>query len=725
MAPSLPRPRRVLEALGLSAVLGLAAWVRVAMYARVLVGGELRPADADAEYHLRRVLLAVESWPQVSSFDPLLGWPSGAHHPWAPGFDWLGALWVFLTGARSPELSAALFPVVLGLLTVWASIDVARRLLPRDAPPAVALLGGVGTALVPQFIAASRLGRVDHHVAEALAMTLFVSAALRLAAGESARRVELAVAVGAAFALVTFTGAQLYVALLLAPLLLLAVLQPQPRVWGSGAAGLAFAGLLTLFVNGAAAAERGHLVSFRFPSLLQPGLTLLAAVALAGTSLLGRRFQSLSARLASMTAVFIVTSAAMLLLPVIGAEVREALVGWLAAKDPWLGRVTEFRSVFGGGRAPLQAVLFLFGQLGLLSVPLLGLRLAQAGREERRVAATFASMFGALLLLTCLQMRFGRVLSPLFGPAAVAGLWSTSRWLPAAPTRTFLGVSLFGLLLVTDAETRREVAPAPPRAPSAIEEAAWMLKVAVPPSPGTHGGVLAPWDLGSTLVSLSGRPVVSCGFGSYVDPEGFDLAESALNGDEGTLLAALERRDLGWVVTGASRELKAREEFALLMRDASGGGRVDPRYVRAHPRAILSLGGSGLPEAGVLHAEHLMPAFASSDQVQSLGWALPVLWGYEVVAGSLVTGRAPPHTLVRATLSGQVGTSPWVWTAWARGDDQGRFSVRLAVPSGFHGAGLATGPAWEFSREGSSTVTLAVSETAVRTGETQALEAGP
>ena len=193
---SVPVPskaQRAASSLWLVPVLALAAWVRVNVFARVLVAGKLRPADADSEYHLYRILEALPHWPRISTFDPLLAWPRGHSHVWAPLFDWCGAGWVLATGATDREtqtLAAALFPVILGVLTVWVVIDLARRLAPQ-APGVTSFLAGTFAALVPQFVGCSRLARDDHHVWEALSVALLASWIVRRFDAERGWRFEL------------------------------------------------------------------------------------------------------------------------------------------------------------------------------------------------------------------------------------------------------------------------------------------------------------------------------------------------------------------------------------------------------------------------------------------------------------------------------------------------------------------------------------------------------
>jgi asparagine N-glycosylation enzyme membrane subunit Stt3 len=128
--------RRLAEALALVGVLSLAAWARLAAVGDVLGRGEVLPiVDGDSAYHLVRIRHAVEHFPALPTVDPTMNWPYGGTCPWADGFDLLGAALARAVGGRGDldrtDVAAALLPVLLGLLVVWATMDLARRVARR------------------------------------------------------------------------------------------------------------------------------------------------------------------------------------------------------------------------------------------------------------------------------------------------------------------------------------------------------------------------------------------------------------------------------------------------------------------------------------------------------------------------------------------------------------------------------------------------------------------
>ena len=706
----------LVKALGFVSVLGLAAWVRLNIHPKVLFD-RVAPSDGDSEYHFRRMLLAYESWPRIDAFDPLLGWPRGAAHHWSLGFDWVAALWMRALapgGADEVATAAALFPVVVGLLFVWCTVDVTQRLVTNPHFSAAPYLAGAIAALVPQGVSISRLAKTDHHGAEALGVMVLLGWCLRrFDARTKPWAFEVFGLLGVLVATQGFIGGTLYVALATAVLLGAALFTGDaPRLWGSGAPALLGASALSFLLVVPQIAVHGQALSFKYPSYLQPALVAAAGFAMC-LALAFRRARMLVAALAAC-------AVAALMLSGLGPEIRSGIAQWLFKNDPWLSRISEFQPLFSMRPSPVDSVLFHLGVAGLFCVPLGALAAWKAQRDRPGPFLTFAFFFTALLALTVLQMRFGRVFAPLLAVACALGFDALGRVLGKTNKKTAsVALGLGFLMSASDPEVRREMTTPAARAPSPIEEAARTLSMGLrSAAPGQRDGVLAPWELGNSLVSLASRPVIACGFGSFVDPEGFALSEAAFAGDEQGLLRVMQARDLGFVVTGAGSELDLRiEGKTLLRRTSSGQGMLDLDFVKTRPLAMLALGGTGIPEQGVPHVEHLMPLSASTARVSGLEWVLPVLWTYARVEGAVVRGITTPGTRVDAQLAGTFRDGQSVtWRAWARSGLDGTFSLRLAVPSGWKSGGLSTDTHWVFTAEGGETRPLAVTESAVREG---------
>ena len=154
---------------GALAVLGLATAVRLSAPGTHFHADRLVPADADAAMHTRRALAWVEQFPWPPLHDPFLGFPEGAIFPWSPGWDAALGLFAWILGGFGTnglgfQVGLALFPLVVGVLTVAVVLRGARRLFGEPA----ALAAGLIVALAPQHVAATQWGRPDHSGAEGL-----------------------------------------------------------------------------------------------------------------------------------------------------------------------------------------------------------------------------------------------------------------------------------------------------------------------------------------------------------------------------------------------------------------------------------------------------------------------------------------------------------------------------------------------------------------------------
>jgi hypothetical protein len=715
----------------------LAAWARLARFRGLFPGGEIAMLDGDSAYHLRRILAAVRAFPHVPAFDASMNWPRGGLCHWADGFDVLGAAWVLLAGGGAGEarakLAAAVFPVVLGLLVVWAVIDLAA--LVGSGGPArrpVALAAGLLAALVPQGVASSLLGRTDHHVAEALSLLLLVGWALRgLPAPAAAPRTvraalgwEVAGALAIGGALWLFAGATLYVAVAAAPLLVALALRREPApLVGSGAPALLGGAALSAVASAPALAAHGHLLSFLYPSALQPLLVaaggVLLLLAWAAPRALPAAAGSRRARLAVVAAAALLAAAALAAVP----AVRQGLHGWLLRRDPWLAVIVEFQPLLDPRVAsgPVAALRLFFGSLGLAAPLVLAVAAVDVTRRQRARGLALAWILLAVTGLALLQNRFGRLLAPLLAVAAATALAAVAR--AALRGRAWSGVVALGLAALwcaADGRLRGQLALPPRHGPNVLQAAALDLADAPPVERGRGAGVLAPWDFGHDLLVLGGRPVVANGFGSYLAPDALSDVERAYRGDLAGLLAIMRERDLGFLVAGSF--LDATYAGAPPFAASPQGGVLDLARLAARDTAPLAIGGSGVPAARVPHIAAFLPRFASPEPVPGLAFPLPQLWVYERVTGARLRGRATPGALVVAELPFRENGRPHVWKAWCDAAPDGRFELTVPIPTGWARPTLWTAPAWHLRAGGGAARAVEVPEAAVRGG--YAIDAG-
>ncbi|MCC6556349.1 MAG: hypothetical protein IT372_25600, partial [Polyangiaceae bacterium] len=437
-------PRRALWA-AQAMILAVALWARLSRVGEVFVGNETIPVEQDCYYHLRRILMTAGDFPHAPIRDPLINWPHGADCGWAPGFDQLGALAVLASGASSSAAGArvaALLPVALGagcvLATMWLVRTVLERHPRRDW---IALGAGWLLSILPQAVATSRVGRIDHHVAEALLVALLCGWAARRGAAVGAPRegaagrgdvgFEVAGAGLLIAAVHVFAGSVLYAAVAAIVLIGAAIAEPRPAALrralvGSGAPAFAGAAAALALLARPQVAAHGRAFSHRSPSFMQPALIALAAAAIAlatATPLLvraapgadrvspGEALRRIGAFAAGAIALVAITA---ILLPRARGEVFSGLSGWRAKEDPYMASIDETRPMLLG-MSPLDPaawgrVYSYFGVVGLLAPVTLPVAIVAAVRRDRGPGASFAAFTLAIAGLTLAQSRFGREL---------------------------------------------------------------------------------------------------------------------------------------------------------------------------------------------------------------------------------------------------------------------------------------------------------------------------
>ncbi len=681
------RRERLAFAAALTVLILVALAVRLAGARAAFAGGELVTLDGDSLYHLRRMRLIAEQFPRVPWVDPLIAWPDGAPIPWAAGFDLLGAAFILLGralgGPAGGDLWVAALCPLLGVAVVAAVVELALFLRPvGPGRRSTALAAGILAALLPQDVATSRYGIVDHHVAEALSMLLLARWALAVLPPwreQTPRQRLFHEAAGgaiAAGAVLLFTGSPLYVALVVPLLAGAALARERPTVVGSGGPGLLLGAALASVASAPAVAAHGRAFAFGFPSWLQPLLLAVAGAAVCAVAAVGMRLVPGRRRVAAVVAGLAALAA-------LGAAAApqglgQAVAGmreWVLKADPWLRGIDEFQSLLTLPGGPLVGVTRYFGLVGLAAPLALPLAWWAVGTTSPARAAGALWLASALGGLTLLQVRFGRVFTPFLALATGLALaWLADRLRPAGRLAPL--APLVASLVLLDPTARAAMGIARDPVPNAMVEAARQLRDR---PAGPNPGVLAPWDLANEVLVLADRPVVSTGFGPYPDPAAYWETVQAYTVGEEALLPWLAGRRLGWVVAGAANLFgRVRSADALIPFAA---GEFDPRWLKGTPSAPLLIGGSGVPALGVRHFSRLMPIFAATRTVVGLKTPLPVIWLYEVVAGAEVTGRAPAGARAVLEIPLREHGRPHTWRAWAEAGPDGRWQMRVPLPT--------------------------------------------
>jgi dolichyl-diphosphooligosaccharide--protein glycosyltransferase len=158
-------------------IFGTALAIRVFPLQETVFGsGWVNFQGVDSWYHIRLIENLLQHFPQRITFDPYTFYPYGQEVFFAPFFDWMIAFTAWVAGLGSPDqytikTVAAYFPPVLGALVTLPAFFIGKTLFDNRVGIISALIIGI---LPGHFLTVSRLGFVDHHVAEILFSTITI-----------------------------------------------------------------------------------------------------------------------------------------------------------------------------------------------------------------------------------------------------------------------------------------------------------------------------------------------------------------------------------------------------------------------------------------------------------------------------------------------------------------------------------------------------------------------
>lgn len=658
----------------------VAAIARLSTPSAHFVDGRLIPVDADSAYHLRRALSFFEAPVGLPSvWDPFLGFPQGATVPWSPGWD----AWIALVGWVASGFTAQGLGFQIGLASAALLAAVGTTLLAgtigkRLYGPWAGLLAAGFIALVPQHVAATQLGNLDHNAIEGLVLLAL--------AGEATRERLRPGWIGAllAAACLGWVGGLMYAALGMAAVCAAGI---HLKSW-RGVAGMALGtGILAPFAIALGVAG-GEPFSYAYLSGFHPAM--LAGVTAGGAWLTALALLPKHRLVLGVGGGIALVAAGAVLAPFVWT----GLTDWLLTEDPWLDTIPEMQPLFADlSWARLnQAGVMLSWAVFALPVAW-ALRVRTAACERRWLELPLLGCALGAAALTLVQNRFGWTLAPLMG-VVLAG--SIARLGPKGLLPLALALGLH-----TPAElTAAWVAPKSYqfRRVWAFEAYHWM-RDHTPPVSATapEYGVAGNWDHGHWLSVIAERPEHIGQFGTYAGgQERFHETQTMYQGTEADLVAMMERDQLRYLVFG-SKEL----------REVDG-----PLQVLLH---------AGSADGPLPHATQLRAAFATETEHP---WypelVSPGAWVYERVQGVLLTGQAAPGTpvgfLIELQWLGQVRP----WRARTVADDQGDWSLRVPYWTGDSGA-VPTAPT-AMLRVGTDTHPLTLTEVAVRQGQRVVIE---
>lgn len=721
----------------------LAAGVRVApRWGRVVAGGEVRVADPDACYHLRRAGRIGRDFPGLAIFDPFVNYPDGARVIWPPLYDaaLAAAIAIFpaADGARGPSVPVALIPPILFAATVLVVLRMARRLWPER--PFLWALAAVAPALLPASFPYTEIGQLDHHAAELLALAIFVDtlgAALARArdASRAAATARLAIAPGVALAAALATQLTLVALAGLAALACAtAPARDRARALALGAWICALAALLLAPLALAYHAAGAPFAHYRFglfaPALLAETALLLGLARAGAEPLRGR------ARVAAAVAAAL---AGLALGAAIAGESARGVLYVVRGFSTWQETIGESQSPFAAGAlagfASLATSLSLLA--ALVPAALHRTTRAAAWRDPRRRVLFFAA--GAAVAAALVQTRFLPHAALFVGLLAAVALETrrATAWLAAA-----LAIALAPTLAAYGRVEATEIA---------LARARPLLDYLAANSPSvTDGaraedeppeyGVLAEWSYGHYIQYYGLRPAFVDNFGEHAA----DLAPVRrvfLETDAALAAATLDSmraryvlvRDLAsnfeglvpdratWLRYADRLDLRTRDTATLAFRPEVAATLLYRLAWRNGAGFLDERSGAWTPPVSALRL------VAESDSLESIpgGPRVPFVKLYERVRGARVRvdGRSPGEegALLATVRSPRGRVFPYVERLVA--DESGRWTATVPYASERDAASAgaeADAPGLlvkcEIASRSGTLAVPAISETAVREG---------
>jgi oligosaccharyl transferase (archaeosortase A-associated) len=379
-------------------LVGYVFLLRFQNWSNFVVDGKVYYGGNDPYYHLRSVQYTVENFPSTIPFDPWTNFPSGTSaDQFTTIFDQMIAMVALVVGLGNPSDSLVrhiflVAPPFVAVLICIPTYFIGRRLGGR-----IGGLVSVGViALAPdRLLIVSLAGRVDHHVAEVLLMTLSVLGVMvALSVAEKEKPVYELARAGDFGAFRKTIGWSMLAGVAMA----VYMWTWPPGVWIFGILGVFFVlymsiehvrgrspehGAIAGVISMATAAVlqistlRELSLSAASRSALQPGLPLMVAAGIVFLAWLSRQFDSRDER----PRLYPVT--------VFAAIIMSATLTWLVLPDLFGFFVHETNRVLGFITAPTEQV----GTIGEAQ----GMEFSQI--REQYQFAVFTAGLGALVLL--------------------------------------------------------------------------------------------------------------------------------------------------------------------------------------------------------------------------------------------------------------------------------------------------------------------------------------
>lgn len=177
-------------------IFALALFLRVYFSWDTVFSDPIKYSADDGVYHMRLVenQLLGGHFPWRINFDPFTNFPNGTYMYFAPLYDFLLSLIIWIISFGKPTLEiinkvAPFYPAVIGSLVVFLVYFISHKIFNRP----VAVLSSLLIAIMPSFLHRSILGNTDHHVAEVFFSTLTIMFLVYLVYGRHEQELKIVI----------------------------------------------------------------------------------------------------------------------------------------------------------------------------------------------------------------------------------------------------------------------------------------------------------------------------------------------------------------------------------------------------------------------------------------------------------------------------------------------------------------------------------------------------